>query len=258
MDMLGALAHAADHAGLSDRLCVTNMHASDQRARRPGGGGDRGLVRLHVREPAFGELRLSSVGPGFRLVTAQNRWSEAWLAKDHPLEYMLSRRQVPVNAWVLEDLATEQARCCAAAYRQSSGGLPPPDSPGVVTPAGPLPVTPLRESGSVAQIRANGTEWVVTRRDWFTTYRAVPPCRRQPCRGLDCAMQEGGGWLNVCTNQAIRSFEDHRFVLRLDAPPVTPRRGDFIDFYLDPATGRAVLIAAARRVGVAPYFFERL
>jgi hypothetical protein len=209
------------------------------------------------RDPAFAALpSLANVGAVFHLVTAQNAWAVTWLARDRPLEQTLGQRPLPYNAWAIEDLPTEQARFCKAAYPDSSGGLIAPTKISVgLKPNGPAIAEPAQASGVVAQVSQHGTEWVVTRRDWTATIESVPPCKRVMCTGIDCGMVEGGPWREVCAEKVTRHHEDHRWVLHFDTVPTKPRLGDAVGFYLDPATGHAVLIYASRSADVDPYFY---
>jgi hypothetical protein len=213
------------------------------------------LSERRHRDPALEALFvLDPVGPRFRLAAAQNRWSAAWLARGRPVERLVSEVTLNANAWALEDLATERARICKAAFAHSPDLQMPPNDLGTVTPQGSPSGTLVEETGTLARVGKHGTEWRVTRRDWTEIIESVPPCKRVRCSQIDCEMVEGGGWEDVCTKKVIHRFTDHSFVLHFDAAPVTPRVGDLVKFFWDADTGHAVLSSAARRAGATPYF----
>lgn len=210
------------------------------------------LASRRASEPAFMVvLQLVEVGAAFRLISAQNAWAE----RQPPLERAVSERNVPANSWSLEDRSSEQSRFCAAADGHGPRTWPITYGLPALRPGSPVVLaSPAEESGTVAQIRKQGTEWLVTRRDWTTTIELVPPCRREQCQGIDCCMVPGGCWRNVCTEKQVRQFKDHAFVLHFGSLPVAPKVGDFVDFYFDLASGHAVLDAVSSSSTQPPYF----
>jgi hypothetical protein len=186
---------------------------------------------------------LEAVGPSFRLYAAQNRWSVARFAREHPLEHVVSTFPMPANAWALEDLATERKRICEAAFANFSDLWIPTMNIGLVTPADAPSLGMVSDFGSVARIRKHATEWVVTRREWTEIRNDMA------CEVLTVRPPKG-----ECHPVVSRHFTDHTFVLHFDAAPATPHLGDNVTFWLDPATGHAVLAVATRSGGAVPYF----
>ena len=195
--------------------------------------------------------QLVDVGAVFRLISAQNRWAEG----QPPLEHAVSELYVPDNSWSLEERAAEQSRFCTAA--DGHGPYTWPIGYGIKSlheGSHVVRQAPARESGTVAQIRKQGTEWLVTRRDWTTLLELVPPCHVEKCHGIDCCMGPGGCSRNVCTEKRTQQFSDHAFVLHFEALPVALKVGDFVDFHYEPTSGHAVLITASKNANQLPYF----
>jgi hypothetical protein len=66
-------------------------------------------------------------------------------------------------------------------------------------------------------------------------------------------MDDRHGWRDVCAEKRILRVHDVAFELHLDPPPVVPKVGDFVGFFIAPS-GHAVLATVARSENVAPYF----
>jgi hypothetical protein len=112
----------------------------------------------------------------------------------------------------------------------------------------------VAESGVIAKVDASGEELRVTRRDLETIIEMVPPCKRVRCHVRDCDMDDGHGWIDLCTEKAIHRYADHAWSLHAVRPPVVPKIGDHVAFYFDQATGDAVLERAARTEHGQAYF----
>ncbi|MEO8846833.1 MAG: hypothetical protein ABI591_17000 [Kofleriaceae bacterium] len=179
-------------------------------------------------------LARDEVGAWHRMVVARN----AWAAPRAPLEQAIAGAAIIWPGRELEALDREQARMCSSEL--SLRAWPPPRTREPGTPFR-TPQLPQRESGRVTRVR--GTEVDVTRRDREITIESVPPCKRVHCTGIDCGMDAGHGWRDVCATKQIKRVHDVAFVLDLDSPPVVLKVGDPVEFFLAP-DGHAVLATA--------------
>jgi hypothetical protein len=193
---------------------------------------------------AFSSLPRSDIGAWHRLVAAQDVWAANWAEQ---IEHPIAEASIVWDGRLLDALDTEQARFCTSSQRKW-----PPASRESGTAMRPR-FLPARESGRVERIDPTGTELRVTRRDRETVIETVPPCKRVRCTGIDCNMDERNGWRDICVEKRVQRVHDVAFVLHLDAPPVVPKVGDFVGFFLAPS-GHAVLASAARTEQAAPYF----
>lgn len=210
------------------------------------------LRKALASDPAFQSiLQLANVGPAFRLVSAQNAWAEL----QPPLERAIAEIGIGANSWSLEDRATEATRFCGAAEGRGPRTWPIHYGLAALKPAVPLATAPpAREEGTVAQIRKQGTEWLVTRRDRTTTIELVPPCRRVHCEGLDCCMTPMGCWRDVCSEKETAHVKDYAFVVEFGSLPIRLSVGDVVSFYAVGATGHAVLARASKKQDQPPFF----
>ena len=74
-----------------------------------------------------------------------------------------------------------------------------------------------------------------------------------PRTGIDCNMDARAGWRDVCVEKRVQRVHDVAFSIHLDPPPVIPKVGDHVEFFISPS-GHAVLASVARSDQVAPYF----
>jgi hypothetical protein len=73
------------------------------------------------------------------------------------------------------------------------------------------------------------------------------------CTEIDCNMDDRHGWRDICVEKLVQRFHDVAFLLHVEAPPVMPKVGDNITFFVA-QDGHAVLRTASRSETAAPYF----
>ena len=210
------------------------------------------LAQRMKTDPAFAALPMSLSGAYHRLAAAQLAWAETW--RDQPVAHAVAVAAIRDDGWPLDALAEEQTRFCTATWLHTSRTWPPVLSSSLRVQQPRNPSLPASESGVVAKVDATGHELRVTRRDRETTIETVPPCKRVRCGGLDCEMDERHGWRDICVEKEIHRFVDHAWSLHVVSPPVVPKVGDHVSFYVDTATGDAVLASAARTEHGPAYF----
>ena len=193
-------------------------------------------------DTGMSSLARDEVGAWHRIVVGE----AAWAANLPAPERALASQAVIYEGRTLEPLGDEQARFCARVEskwpleRVREVGAPVRTRPSV-----------LLQWGRVDRIQGDSLH--VTRRERETTLEQVPPCKRVRCRGIDCAMDDRHGWRDVCAQKDMVRVHVETFDVHLDAPPVTPKLGDTVRFYLG-ADNHAVLASAAHTADGASYY----